>query len=191
MKKVIATLILLSSTSPAFAGIRVQVVLPSLDGAKMEKKEPNSEGHAYPYAQTNLSLHANTPMTGNSLFVDGSTPKNNTQQDKLGGFTVTITGKTRIGKLESALKECIDGGAKMKATRGADIKAVITADVDELIEGTYGGVAISGSGNEGDARSLVKIDRLDPGRKYAAVTLLNPKSLSCKFLSAKVPTPKM
>jgi hypothetical protein len=193
MKRIMLALALacLTPIPIALASIKVQVVLPTVEGANLKRMEPNSEGHTYSYAQTDLSFRTKMEMVGSSFFVDTNSAKNNTQQDKLRHFVIMVTGKKRIGQLDAALKECIAGGTKMKATQSPDTKAIITAEVDELFSGTSGGVALATSGDEGDNRSFVNIDRLDQGRMYASVRLVNPKLLSCKFLSASAPTPKL
>ena len=190
MKKTIPVLLCLLASPLAFAGIKVQIMLPALESAKIEKMDPNSEEHAYPYAQTNLKLRSDFNITGRLDLVDSKTPKNNTGQDMLRHFTVLVTGKSNIGKLDSALSSCLAGGELMKKTKGAT-KVIITGEVDEIISGTYGGIAITGEGTEGDKRSVVKIDRPDQYGKFASVTFLNPKSLSCQYVSAGAAVPKL
>jgi hypothetical protein len=190
MKKIIPVLLCVLASPLAFASVKIQIVMPALEGAKIEKMEANSADHAYPYPQTNLTLRADFNTPGRLDLVDLKTPKNNLGQDMFRHFTVLVTGKTKIGQLDSALNACLAGGEQMKKEKGVN-KVVITAEADEVYTGTYGGIAISGEGAEGDKRSVVKVDLLDQSRKFSGVSLLNPKSLSCKYISSSAAVPKL
>jgi hypothetical protein len=190
MKKTIPVLLCLLASPLVFAGVKVQVMLPALESAEIEKMAPNSEEHAYSYAQTNLKLVSDFKITGRLDLVDLKTPKNNAGQDMLRHFTVLVTGKSKIDKLDSALSSCLAGGEQMKKAKGAN-KVIITAEADEIITGMFGGVAIMGEGTEGDKRSVVKIDPPDQYGKFASITFLNPKSLNCQFVSAGAAVPKL